>query len=516
MRYRALRTHEWSDEVLEELRRARGARASAAAGRRRARRSRRRRRSLSRVGRRAWPSAWSRLPALRPRAAPHGRRVARRGAARPPPPARPRAAPTAARRRRPGAAARAARHRPGRRHLARAPRTDLRAAGNVGYFADTRTRGSACRADWPSRSPTPASRPDDPLQPGARNLHALDEQIALARADGIRLSADALPLPDVGQRDRGAGRAEVTDAEISFQHRDRMTEAAWKRYVRERPRPGRLLAAAGARSSTCCPTTPTGPPAPGRGFFAFLYDRYHYGQRASGRWVDGFELVNEPNLQLWPQHGAVGRPPSRSPRPRHDRPRGRAAAATAQGSPPATAHARCSTRPRSATATPRPAASTRATTSSCRRCSTRSRRSATCRTRGQAWSHHNYTDVEKRQTAHAHAARSAAQLAGRWAGVRRPGRRRPCSSPRAARGCRGCRDSTRPRTLARRRRSACATRGRCTRRDTGAGAGRGDVRPVPALRRPQLRLRAARPVPVHGETPGLCGLEGVSRVLVSC
>ena len=36
-------------------------------------------------------------------------------------------------------------------------------------------------------------------------------------------------------------------------------------------------------------------------FFEFLMRRYHWGQRASGRYVGAFELVNEPNLQLWPQ-----------------------------------------------------------------------------------------------------------------------------------------------------------------------------------------------------------------------
>ena len=49
--------------------------------------------------------------------------------------------------------------------------------------------------------------------------------------------------------------------------------------------------------------------------FAFLYARYHRGQ-ATGREVHGFELVNEPNYQLWPQRGPSGpatpSPPGRS------------------------------------------------------------------------------------------------------------------------------------------------------------------------------------------------------------
>jgi hypothetical protein len=95
-----------------------------------------------------------------------------------------------------------------------------------------------------------------------------------------------------------------TDAEISFEPHDRMTEAAWNRYVREGRDPGVYNPSRRALEYRL-PSDAYGPSSAWAGFFDFLYRRYHYGQRGSGRYVHGFDLVNEPNLQLWPQHGAA-------------------------------------------------------------------------------------------------------------------------------------------------------------------------------------------------------------------
>src|SRR5215217_4033787 len=53
------------------------------------------------------------------------------------------------------------------------------------------------------------------------------------------------------------------------------------------------------------PTAAYGPSSAWAQYFDFLYRRYGYQQRATGRYVHGFELVNEPNLQLWPQQAAT-------------------------------------------------------------------------------------------------------------------------------------------------------------------------------------------------------------------
>jgi hypothetical protein len=64
---------------------------------------------------------------------------------------------------------------------------DLRYAQNLSYFSDTRTRWIRFWADWPSLQPHPGYAPDDPQNPGAWKLQALDEQIRLANANGIKV-----------------------------------------------------------------------------------------------------------------------------------------------------------------------------------------------------------------------------------------------------------------------------------------------------------------------------------------
>ena len=127
--------------------------------------------------------------------------------------------------------------------------------------------------------------------------------------------------------------------------------------------------------------------------------RYHYGQRASGRWVDGFELVNEPNLQLWPQQA-----PSADPADAWAIAATSIEAAiarlmkTAQGISSRYAHS---------TMLYAPSISDSDTASSRLLHALRRVRAEAARRAGgdgylahsrQAWSHHNYTDVEKRQT----------------------------------------------------------------------------------------------------------------------
>ena len=120
---------------------------------------------------------------------------------------------------------------------------------------------------------------------------------------------------------------------------------------------------------------------------------------------------------------------------------------------------------------------------------------------GQAWSHHNYTDVERRQT-RTRSQAIRALLKGRWGGfvegeaptvfVTEGGARLsrmpdlyPGEEPRAAQ--------------ARCLRDAWALHAR----PDGRGGRRGDVRPVPALRRPQLRFAACSTRSRARRTPGL-------------
>jgi hypothetical protein len=147
---------------------------------------------------------------------------------------------------------------------------DLRVAGNAGYFAETGTRWIRMWADWPSLQPDADRAPDDPLNPARWKLRALDEQIALANARGIRVLLMPYRFP------RWANGTEDVDADPH-----------------------------GKAPEYRLPYDAYGPDSAWARFFAFLHDRYHAG-RETGPRVDGFELVNEPNLQLWPQPGIAG------------------------------------------------------------------------------------------------------------------------------------------------------------------------------------------------------------------
>jgi hypothetical protein len=242
---------------------------------------------------------------------------------------------------------------------------DLRVAGNAGYFAETGTRWIRMWADWPSLQPDADRAPDDPLNPARWKLRALDEQIALANARGIRVLLMPYRFP------RWANGTEDVDADPH-----------------------------GKAPEYRLPYDAYGPDSAWARFFAFLHDRYHAG-RETGPRVDGFELVNEPNLQLWPQAGVA-----------------REIAIllkTAQGISARHAHSTMLYAP--------------SISDDDARSSERYTRwdefvpalldelaaSGYLAHSAQAWSHHNYTDVERRRTA-TNTQAIRALLAGRWAG----------------------------------------------------------------------------------------------------
>jgi hypothetical protein len=293
---------------------------------------------------------------------------------------------------------------------------DLRYHDNTTYYADTRTPWIRMWADWPSLQPDPAYAIDDTRNPGYWKLQALDEQIALANSRGIKVMLMPYRFPTWANGTAAVNAQKNTDAEISFEYWDRMTKAAWDRYVRSGRNPAvytpsrraleyRLIANAYSTSSRWA------------GFLDFLFRRYHYGGRATRRFVDGFELVNEPNLQLWPQQST----PAATAVDRFAQTTITIDRAIAQLLKTAQA---ISTRYGHSTMLYAPSISDSDTATS--RLYTRydtftPRLLDSAKAIGyaphsrQAWSHHNYTDVEKRQTAtRTQIIRS--QLAGRWVG----------------------------------------------------------------------------------------------------
>ena len=176
---------------------------------------------------------------------------------------------------------------------------DYRHHGNRGYFSETKTPWIRMWADWPSLQPDSRYRIDDPASPGYFRLQALDEQIRLACADGVAVMLLPYRFPTWVNGTAALDAQKNTDAEISHQYWDRMTEAVWNRYVREGRNPSVYNPSRRALEYKL-PADAYGPNSQWASFFDFLYRRYHYGQRSSRRYVQGFDLVNEPNLQLWP------------------------------------------------------------------------------------------------------------------------------------------------------------------------------------------------------------------------
>jgi hypothetical protein len=171
---------------------------------------------------------------------------------------------------------------------------DYRFHSNATFFADTGTRWIRMWADWPSLQPDGAHAIDDPANPGRPALLALDEQIRGANADGLSVILMPYRYPTWANGTATVAAVRGSDAEVSFQFWDRMTEPSWLRYLGS----GRQALVYDPRRADLeyrLPDEGHGAQSAWAGFFTFLYDRYGDGQ------VKAFELVNEPNLQLWPQ-----------------------------------------------------------------------------------------------------------------------------------------------------------------------------------------------------------------------
>jgi hypothetical protein len=179
---------------------------------------------------------------------------------------------------------------------------DYRFHDNRRYVVETNTSWIRLWVDWPSVQPDAAFAVDDPANPGFFRLQALDEQVAAACADGVRVLLAPYRFPYWANGTEELAAARNTDFEVSFAYPDRMSRAAWRRYVAAGRDPAQVNPSRRGLE-TRIPPDGVGPDSHWARFFAFLYARYHLGQAASGRFAHGFDLVNEPNYQLWPQRG---------------------------------------------------------------------------------------------------------------------------------------------------------------------------------------------------------------------
>ena len=110
---------------------------------------------------------------------------------------------------------------------------DYRYHFNRDNFRETATPWVRYWADWPSLQPDSRYAIDNPASPGYAKLQALDEQIRLACQDGLRVMLLPYRFPTWANGTAALNAQRNTDAEVSFEYWDRMTEAVWNRYVRE-------------------------------------------------------------------------------------------------------------------------------------------------------------------------------------------------------------------------------------------------------------------------------------------
>jgi hypothetical protein len=150
-------------------------------------------------------------------------------------------------------------------------------------------------ADWPTLQPDPAFALGDPASPGHAALLALDEQIRFAKSDGLAVMLIPYRYPPWANGTAGP------EDDLTRAPADRASEAAW--------------AARGTATPSGWKTREFGLPPDGHGpesawgrFMAALFERYVAPGPAATAGatlplprVDAVEVVNEPNLQLWPQ-----------------------------------------------------------------------------------------------------------------------------------------------------------------------------------------------------------------------
>src|SRR3954451_32004 len=160
---------------------------------------------------------------------------------------------------------------------------DYRVAGNRAFFAQTGTRWVRMWADWPTLMPDASGF--DPAIVGS-----LDEQIALARRDGLRIAltlyrfatwangTDAMTTAqiDAAVPDRQTSRTATSAKALNMRYPDDVTPgSAWGDFVDR---------------------------------IAGRYSRGNPARPSLDATIDVLEICNEPNLQWWPQQGRSSDP----------------------------------------------------------------------------------------------------------------------------------------------------------------------------------------------------------------
>src|SRR6478735_106481 len=169
------------------------------------------------------------------------------------------------------------------------PPNDFRKLVDQPWWGALRATTSFARlwADWPSLQPTAGS------PPGGVSLAALDAQVEAAAANGLQLILLPYRYPKWANGTDGLVFGSAVDTE--FFPQDRVTSlTAYLDWIagRRTTRPGYKT------YEYRLPPDGFGPGSQWAGFVEFLWNRY------ADR-LAAFEVVNEPNGQLWPQRSTV-------------------------------------------------------------------------------------------------------------------------------------------------------------------------------------------------------------------
>jgi hypothetical protein len=153
--------------------------------------------------------------------------------------------------------------------------------------------------DWPSLQPSEHIAFGDPANPDHHKLTGLDEQIRLANSDGLRtiLMPYRVPTWVNGTKDIPANVAN-----FEYKPADRAALTTWRNWNEHRDDAAAILALRNQIRALEyeLPAEGFGPQSHWAGYVEALFDRYVANRDRYGR-ADYFEVVNEPNLQLWPQ-----------------------------------------------------------------------------------------------------------------------------------------------------------------------------------------------------------------------
>jgi hypothetical protein len=158
---------------------------------------------------------------------------------------------------------------------------DYRRDDNRRFFAGTGTRWVRMWADWPTLMPNPGAF--DQV-----NIRSLDEQIALARRDGLRIVLTLYRFPTWAN-----GTAALTPDQLAATMPDRKSSAT--------------AADTSAKSLLFRYPDDVSTGSAWGDFVDRIASRYSAGnpnRQSLDATIDVLEIVNEPNLQWWPQQGA--------------------------------------------------------------------------------------------------------------------------------------------------------------------------------------------------------------------